>query len=143
METLDSRAREEEDDDFFSRNVKDRAIPKKERSDHKAKPSGIVIKGAAERFTRDPPGYKPPSLQERLGPPQDRRYIDFPRGGGNRPKDDGRHRDRDRGGDKGWDRDRGRDRDRDRDRDRSRGGNRHQDGGRDRGPRYHGGYRRP
>lgn len=142
METLDARLREEEDDDFFSKNVKDRAIPK---NDNKVKRAGIVIKGAAERFSRDPPRQRPPSLQERLGPPQDRHYIDFPRGKDNGSKDKGRHIDRDRGRDKGWDRDRDRDRGRvgdgDRDRGRGKGGSR--DRGHDRGPRFRGGYERP
>jgi len=133
METLDARAREEEEENFFSRNVKDRAIPKNDRHDHKVKHAGIVIKGAAERFSRDPPRHKPPSLQERLGPPQDRHYIDFPRGKDNRSNDKGRHRDRDRGKDKGWDRDR----------DRGGGGSREGGRDRDRGPRYRGGYERP
>jgi hypothetical protein len=131
METLDARARaEEEDDDFFSRNVKNRGIPKNEQNNHKAKHTGIVIKGAAERFSRDPPRDKPPSLRERLAPPQERSYIDFPRDRDNRSKDKGRNRDRDRGRDRDWDRDRG------------RGGDRSRDGGRDRGPRYRGGYTR-
>ena len=151
METLDARVREEEDDDFFSKNVKDRGMPKNDRNDHKVKHAGIVIKGAAERFSRDPPRHKPPSLQERLGPPQDRHYIDFPRGKDNRSKDRDRQRDRDRGKDKGWDRDGGGRGDRDRgDRDRGRGGDRDgsrgggsRDRGRDRGPRYRGGYERP
>lgn len=137
MQTLDARVREEEDDDFFSRNVKDRAIPKNDR----AKNSGIVIKGAAERFSRDPPRHKPPSLQDRLGPPQDRHYIDFPRGKDNNTRDKGRHRDRDRGKDKGWDRDRGRHGDRDRGKGGGGGGSRER--GRDKGPRYRGGYERP
>lgn len=126
METLDARAMAEEDEDDFFRNVKNRAMPKNERSDRKV---GIVIKGAAERFSRDPPRHRPPSLQERLAPPQaqDRSYVDFPRG-----RDDG-SRDR-----RGWDRGR----DRDWDRDRGRGGDGSRDGGRDRGPRYRGGYTR-
>lgn len=137
MEALDAKAREEEDD-FFSRNVKDRAMPKNERNDHKSKHTGIVIRGAAGRFSRDPPRDKPPSLKDRLGPPRDRHYADFPRGGGDgRSKDSSRHRDRDRGRDAGCGRDRGGDRGRDGGMDRSR------DGGRDRGPRYHGGYERP
>jgi len=129
METLDARAREEEDD-FFSRNVRDRAIPRNERNDNRVKQSGIVIKGAAERFSRDPPRHKPPSLQERLAPPQERNYVDFPRSRDSGSKD----RDRNRGGDGG--------RHRDWDRDRGRGGDRSRDRGRDRGPRYRGGYAR-
>ena len=133
MEELDARAREDDDDDFFSRNVKDRGMPKSERDDHKVKHTGIVIKGAAEKFPRDPPRNKPLSLEERLGPPQDRKYIDFPRGGGdNRQKDKGR--DRDRGRDRDWDRDR------DRDGGRGGGGGRSRDRAHDRGPRYRGGY---
>ena len=131
METLDARARaEDDDDDFFSRNVKNRAMPKNERSDHKIKQNGIVIKGAAERFSRDPPRDKPPSLSERLGPPRERSYIDFPRDRGNGARDKGRNRERDRGRDRDWDRDRG------------RGGDRSRDGGHDRGPRWKGGYTR-
>ena len=138
METLDARVREEEDDDFFSKNVKNRAMSKNDRNDNKARNTGIVIKGAAERFSRDPPRHKPPSLQERLGPPNDRHYIDFPRGKDNRPKDKGRHRDgdRDRVNNEGWDRDGSRDRV------RGRGGGGSRDRGRDRGPRYRGGYER-
>lgn len=132
MENLDARAREEEDDDFFSRNVKNRAIPKNERSDHKVKHTGIVIKGAAERFSRDPSGHRPLSLRERLAPPQERSYIDFPRGRDEPSKDKGRNRDRDRDGGRNWDRDR----------DRDRGGDRSRDGGRDIGPRYRGSYKR-
>ena len=138
METLDARVREEEDINF-SKNVKDRAIPKNDRNGHQVKSSGIVIKGAAERFSRDPPRHKPPSLQDRLGPPQDRHHMNFPRGKDNKPKDQGRHKDRDRGKDKGWDRDGGRDGDRD----RGRGGGGSRDRGRDKGPRYRGGYERP
>jgi len=122
METLDARATAEEDEDDFFENVKNRTVPRNERSDRKV---GIVIKGAAERFSRDPPRHRPPSLQERLAPPQDR--IDFPRGRDNGSRD---RRDRDRGRDRDWDRDRG------------RGGHRSRDGGRDRGPRYRGGYTR-
>jgi len=129
METLDARAREEEEDNFFSRNVKNRAIPKNERSDHKVKRAGIVIKGAAERFSRDPPRQKPPSLRERLGPPQERSYTDFPRNSGS--KDKGKDGGRDGGRNREWDRG------------RSRSGDRPRDGGRDRGPRYRGGYARP
>ena len=127
METLDARATAEENEDEFFRNVKNRAMPmpKNERSDRKV---GIVIKGAAERFSRDPPRHRPPSLRERLAPPQDRNYVDFPRGRDSRSKDQGRIRDRDR------------ERDEDRDRDRGRSGDRFRDGGRDRGPRYRGGY---
>jgi len=125
MELLDARTREEEEEDFFFRNVKDRSMPKNERSDRKVQRTGIVIKGAAERFSRDPPRHKPPSLQERLGPSQERSYIGFPRGRDNGSKDRGRNKDRDRG--RNWDRDRG------------RGGERSRDGGRDRGPGYHGG----
>ena len=155
METLDARVREEEDDDFFSRNVKDRAIPKNDRSDYKVKRTGIVIKGAAERFSRDPPKHKPPSLQERLGPPQDLNRINFPRGRDDRPKDKSRHKDRDRGKDKGWDRNGGRGKDggggkgedtergRGRDRDGGRGRGASRDRGLDGGPRYRGGYERP
>ncbi|KAF9651267.1 hypothetical protein BDM02DRAFT_3091516, partial [Thelephora ganbajun] len=128
METLDARAREEEDDGFFSRNVKERAMPKNEQNDRKAKHTGIVIKGAAERFSGDPPRHKPLSLKERMVPLQDRSYIDFPRGRGKESKDKGRNRDRNMG------------RDRDLNRDGGRGGDRSQDGGRDRGPRYRGGY---
>ena len=136
MEALDAKAREEEDD-FFSRNVRDRAMPKNERNDHKSKHTGIVIKGAAGRFSRDPPRDKPPSLKDRLDPPRDRHYVDFPRGGGDsRPKDNNRHTERDRGREVGW----GRGRDRGRDRDGHGGRGRSGDGG---GPRYHGGYERP
>jgi hypothetical protein len=137
METLDARVREDEGDDFFSKNVKDRAIPRNDRNDHQAKNAGIVIKGAAERFSRDPPRQKPPSLQDRLGPPQDRRYIDFPRGKDNKPKDIGRHRDK--GKDKGRDRGGGGDGDRD----RGKGGGGSRDRGRYGGPRYRGGYEGP
>lgn len=134
METLDARARaEEEDDDFFSRNVKNRAIPKHERNDHKVKHTGIVIKGAAERFSRDPPRDKPLSLSERMGPPTgERSHNNYPRGRENGSRDNNRNRDGNRGRDRNWNRD------------RSRGGDRSRDGGRDsRGPSYHGGYRRP
>ena len=136
METLDARVREEEDD-FFSRNVKARAMLKNDRNDYKVKHTGIVIKGAAERFSRDPPRNKPPSLRDRLGPPQDRHYIDFPRGKDNGSNEKGRHRDRDKR--KGW----GRDKDGGRggDRDRGGGGSRDQSG--EGGPRYRGGYERP
>ena len=140
MEQLDARAREEEDDGFISRNVKNRAMPRDERSGHNVKHTGIVIKGAAERFSRDPPRYKPPSLQERLAPSQERSYVDFPRGRDNGSRDKGRNRDRNR--EKGWDRDGGRGGDRDWNRDRGRGGDRSRDGGHDRGPTYHGGYAR-
>jgi len=125
METLDARARAEEEEDFFSRNVKNRVTPRNEPSDHKVKHTGIVIKGAAERFSRDPPRNKPPSLSERLGPPGERSYS-------NRP------RDRENGSN-----DRKRNRDREWDRGRSKGGDRPRDGGHDRGPRYRGGYGRP
>ena len=129
METLDARARaEEEEEGFFSRNARNRAIPKNDRSDHKAKHTGIVIKGAAERFSRDPSRDEPPSLYERLAPPRERSYINHPRDGNNGSKDKGRNRDRDRGRDRG------------RDRDSGGGGDRSRDGGQDRGPRYRGGY---
>lgn len=130
METLDARARAEEEDDFFSRNVKNRVAPRNERNDHKVKHTGIVIKGAAERFSRDPPRDKPPSLSERLGPPTER-YSNHPRDRENGPRDRNRNGDRNRG------------RDKERNRDRSRGGDRSRDGGHDRGPRYRGGYARP
>ena len=132
METLDARARaEEEEEDFFSRNVKNRAAPKNERNDHKVKHTGIVIKGAAERFSRDPPRDKPPSLSERLGPPREQRYSNHTRNRENGSKDRNRNSDSNRGGDREWDRD--------------RSGGRSQDGGHDRlgGPRYRGGYARP
>lgn len=131
METLDARARaEEEEEDFFSRNVKNRATPRNEQNNLKVKHTGIVIKGAAERFSRDPPRDKPRSLSERLAPPTGQSYIDFPRGRDNRSEGKDRYRGRDRGTD------------RDRDWDRGRGGDRSRDGGRDRGPRYRGGYTR-
>ena len=129
METLDARARAEEDeDDFFSRNIKNRATPKNERSDQKVKQKGIVIKGAAGRFSRNPPRDKPPSLSERLGPSPERSHTDYPRDRGNGPK--GKVRSRDRYRERDWDGD------------GDRGGDRSRDGGRDRGPRYHGGYTR-
>ena len=132
MQSLDARARAEEDeDDFFSRNVKNRAAPTNERNDHKVKHTGIVIKGAAERFSRDPPRDEPPSLSERLGPPREGSYSNHPRDREHGSKDRNRDRDRNRGMD--WERDR----------DRSRGGQRSRDGGHDRGPRYRGGYARP
>jgi len=89
-----------------------------------------VIKGAAERFSRDPPRDKPPSLRDRLAPAGERSYINYPRDRDNGSKDKGRNRDRDRGRDKDWSRDRG------------RGGDGSRDGGRDRGPRYRGSYAR-
>jgi len=121
MENLDAKTKADEDD--FFENYRDRARPKNERDNPKVQHTGIVIKGAAERFSRDPPRHKPPSLQERLGPYQDRSY-----GGGDGSKDKGRDRDRDRGRDRDWGRDRG------------RGGGRSRDGGRDRGSTYRGGY---
>lgn len=146
METLDARVRAEESEDDFLGNIKKRVMPKREHDDRKAQHAGIVIKGAAERFGRDPPRHKPPSLRERLGPSQDRSHIDFPRGRDNGSRDGARHghwgRNRDR--DRDRDRDRGRDRGRDRNWDRHRGGGRarSRDGGHDRGPKYHGGYAR-
>ena len=130
METLDARARAEEEDDFFSRNVKNRAAPMNERSDHKVKRTGIVIKGAAERFSRDPPRDKPPSLSERLGPPMGRSYSNHSRDRENGSKGGSRNKDRNRGGDREWDRD------------RSGGGDRSRGGVHDGGPRYRGGYAR-
>ena len=154
METLDARARAEDSEDDFFDNIKNRAMPKRERNDRKVQPAGIVIKGAAERFTRDPPRHKPPSLRERLGPSQDQSHIDFPRGRDNRSRDGTRDRDwgnnrdwardRDRGKNQDWDRDRDRGRERERERERHRGGGRarSRDGGHDRGPKYRGGYAR-
>ena len=131
MQNLDARARaDDEDDDFFSRNVKNRSAPRNERSDHKVKPTGIVIKGAAERFTRDPPRDKAPSLSERLGLPREQSRSNHPQDREHESRDRNRNRDRNRGGD------------RDRYRDRRTGGDRSRDGGHDRGPRYHGGYGR-
>ena len=132
METLDARARAEEEDDFFSRNVKNRVTPRSERGDDKAKHTGIVIKGAAERFSGGPPRNKPPSLSERLGPPGERSYSNHTRDRENASKDRNRNKDRNRGMDREWDRGKN-----------GHGGDRSRDGGHDRGPRYRGGYARP